>query len=303
MFLNDFNGLASKKRLQENFGGIKEWLLKLKEKLGTEADETREMFNTYVRYTQGEATEAEMNTANEQFKDLLRGLGMGTLAALPGSVITLPVVFKLAKKFNIEIMPSAFRAPQDNNPENEAKLHTQYKRNRFKSLNQHRQEEEYLLRQAMRSINNEAANAAQQAAIAIAKKKEQGVTENTSEIKKKISKYEELALVANRAGDDAKCKQYQQKIQSLKQQMSQGVAEGMAGKVVFSGTGANGGKYEIIQSSPTDFMIHANGRHIDTYGSLQRAMSVLKNEVVGLQQGVAEGSSQQFDMGLAKILK
>jgi hypothetical protein len=151
---------------------------------------------------------------------------MGALAAMPGSMITLPVVFKLAKKFNIEIMPSAFRAPQDNNPENEAKLHTQYKRNRFKSLNQHRQEEEYILRQAMRGINNEAANAAQQAAIAIAKKKEQGVTENTSEIKKKISKYEELALAANRAGDDAKCKQYQQKIQSLKQKMSKGVAEG-----------------------------------------------------------------------------
>jgi hypothetical protein len=66
------------------------------------------------------------------------------------------------------------------------------------------------------------------------------------------------------------------------------VAEGMAGKVVFRGTGADGGTYEIIQSSPTDFMIHANGKHIDTYGSLQRAMSVLKNEVPGLQQGMAE---------------
>ena len=70
------------------------------------------------------------------------------------------------------------------------------------------------------------------------------------------------------------------------------VAEGMSGNVVFSGTGADGGTYEIIQSSPTDFMIHANGRHIDTYGSLQRAMSVLKNEVPGLQQGMAEGRFQ-----------
>ena len=65
--------------------------------------------------------------------------------------------------------------------------------------------------------------------------------------------------------------------------------EGMEGQVVFSGTGADGGKYEIIQSGATDFMIHANGRHIDTYSSLQRAMSVLKNEVQGLQQGMAEG--------------
>jgi hypothetical protein len=69
---------------------------------------------------------------------------------------------------------------------------------------------------------------------------------------------------------------------------SEGVAEGMSGQVVFSGTGDNGSTYEIIQSGPTDFMIHANGKHIDTYGSLQRAMSVLKNEVPGLQQGMAE---------------
>ena len=71
---------------------------------------------------------------------------------------------------------------------------------------------------------------------------------------------------------------------------SEGVAEGMEGSVVFSGTGDNGGKYEIIQSGPNDFMIHANGNHIDTYGSLQRAISVLKNEVPGLQQGVAENN-------------
>jgi hypothetical protein len=70
------------------------------------------------------------------------------------------------------------------------------------------------------------------------------------------------------------------------------VAEGMAGSVVFRGTGADGGKYEIIQSGPNDYMIHANGRHIDTYGSLQRAMSVLQNEVPGLTKGVAEGLPQ-----------
>ena len=51
---------------------------------------------------------------------------------------------------------------------------------------------------------------------------EQGVAESTSaDLKKKISKYEELALAANRAGDDEKCKLYQRKIQALKQKMSQ----------------------------------------------------------------------------------
>ena len=79
---------------------------------------------------------------------------------------------------------------------------------------------------------SEAGSPAQQAAIAVAMKKAgkkpKGVAEGSSntDVKKQISKFEELALAANRAGDDAKCKQYQQKIQSLKQKMSQGVAEG-----------------------------------------------------------------------------
>jgi hypothetical protein len=47
-----------------------------------------------------------------------------------------------------------------------------------------------------------------------------------TDIKKQISKFEELALAANRAGDDEKSKQYQRKIQSLKQKMSQDVKEG-----------------------------------------------------------------------------
>ena len=63
-----------------------------------------------------------------------------------------------------------------------------------------------------------------------------------------------------------------------------------AKKVVFSGTGDDGGKYEVIQSGPDDYMIHANGKHIDTYPSLHRAMSVLKNEVSGLKKTVDEES-------------
>ena len=72
---------------------------------------------------------------------------------------------------------------------------------------------------------------------------------------------------------------------------NQDMTESMGGQVVFRGTGDDGGTYEIIQSGD-GFMIHANGKHIDTYGSLQRSMSVLKNEVPGLTKGVAEGLSQ-----------
>jgi hypothetical protein len=64
--------------------------------------------------------------------------------------------------------------------------------------------------------------------------KEQGVAEGTDDVKKRMSKLEALALAANRAGDDAKCKMYQQKIQSLKQKLSQSMAES-----------ANPGEYHI----------------------------------------------------------
>jgi hypothetical protein len=56
--------------------------------------------------------------------------------------------------------------------------------------------------------------------------KDQGVSESAStDDKKQISKYEELALAANRAGDDEKCKLYQKKIQALKQKMSKKIEE------------------------------------------------------------------------------
>lgn len=44
-------------------------------------------------------------------------------------------------------------------------------------------------------------------------------------VRKKLKRYLELALAANRAGDDEKTKLYQQKIQSLKQKLNQDVAE------------------------------------------------------------------------------
>ena len=65
--------------------------------------------------------------------------------------------------------------------------------------------------------------------------KHKNMEEDTSAIKKKISKYEELALAANRAGDDAKCKMYQKKIQALK---SQSVEEDISRRGFLRGLGA-----------------------------------------------------------------
>ena len=72
-----------------------------------------------------------------------------------------------------------------------------------------------------------------------------------------------------------------------------------ATKVVHTRTGADGAKYHIMQDSPTDFSVHRehNGKtkHIDTYGSLHRAKSVLDNEVkesVEIQEGAYEKSEE-----------
>lgn len=56
-----------------------------------------------------------------------------------------------------------------------------------------------------------------------------------------------------------------------------------ATKLVHTRTGADGAMYHIMQDSPSDFSIHrehkGKTKHIDTYGSLSRAKSVLDNEV------------------------
>jgi hypothetical protein len=117
--------------------------------------------------------------------------------------------------------------------------------------------------------------------VAQALKKTLGVTEEQLDELKCWSGFHRVA--GTKAGFPGSC--------AKNKTNEEGVAEGLDGQVVFSGTGANGVKYEIIQSGD-DFMIHANGRHIDSYGSLQRAMGVLKNEVPGLTKGVAEGSGE-----------
>ena len=90
--------------------GVKNWLLKLKTGLNQEAGESKEMIDVYVRYMNGfPVSKEEMNTANEQIKDVVRMLGLGAYALLPGHVITAPVIFGLAKKYNVNLFPSAFK--------------------------------------------------------------------------------------------------------------------------------------------------------------------------------------------------
>jgi len=81
-------------------------LTKVKGGLAKETKENKEMLNIYYRYTRGEAASEEMDKANEQFRNLLKTLGMGTLLLIPLSPITIPTFVKLGKLFNIDILPN-----------------------------------------------------------------------------------------------------------------------------------------------------------------------------------------------------
>jgi len=116
----------------------------------------------------------------------------------------------------------------------------------------------------------------------------------------------EKALAANKAGDDEAVKTHQRKMQMIKTQMQKlkqneevEIDEATTGatKLVHTRTGKDGAKYHIMQDSPTDYSIHRehNGKtkHIDTYGSLHRAKTVLDNEVK--EEVVTEVSSELLD--------
>ena len=69
------------------------------------------MGRIYKKMLKGRASKSDVKKANEQFKDLLKAVGLSALAAIPipGGGLLLGVLIKLAKsKFGINLMPSAF---------------------------------------------------------------------------------------------------------------------------------------------------------------------------------------------------
>jgi len=87
---------------------IKRQMLRLKIALAQEKTETREMLIIYKRYTLRQANREEMRIANQQFLDILKGLGLGVFAVLPFAPITIPVVIKVGRMVGVEILPSSF---------------------------------------------------------------------------------------------------------------------------------------------------------------------------------------------------
>lgn len=88
---------------------IRPFLLKLRDALKEESEETREMLATYQRFLQKEASDDDMKKANEQFKSFLKAMGFGVVVVLPFSPITIPAIIRLGKKYGVDVLPNSLK--------------------------------------------------------------------------------------------------------------------------------------------------------------------------------------------------
>jgi hypothetical protein len=93
---------------RRNIVQIKRSMVKIKIALAQEKVETRAMLSIYKRYTKRDASAEEMRIANQQFIDILKGLGIGVVAILPFAPITIPLMIKIGRWVGVEILPSSF---------------------------------------------------------------------------------------------------------------------------------------------------------------------------------------------------
>jgi hypothetical protein len=90
-------------------GRAKKIIAFLKEKLTEETEPSRDMLKTYSDYVKGEATDEELDKANNQLNEILKGLSLGLMAVIPFAPITIPMIAKFAKKHNIDLIPEWFK--------------------------------------------------------------------------------------------------------------------------------------------------------------------------------------------------
>ena len=81
----------------------------LKEKLTEETEPSRNMLKTYSDYIKDEATEEDLEKANNQLNELLKDLSLGLMTVIPFAPITIPIIAKFAKKYDIDLLPQWFK--------------------------------------------------------------------------------------------------------------------------------------------------------------------------------------------------
>ena len=109
MDINIFNKLYSS--IMEGNKNIKSGLTKVQEILSNETKESNEMLKVYQKYVLNneEISKEELDTANKQFSDLLKSLGLAGVFVLPGGLLAIAFLVKVGHKLGIEIIPDKYR--------------------------------------------------------------------------------------------------------------------------------------------------------------------------------------------------
>jgi hypothetical protein len=80
-----------------------------------ESEQTKDMVITFKHLLEKQLggnknpSEQEIHDAIEQLKDLGKITALLPLVALPGSVLTIPILIKIGQKYDIDILPSSIR--------------------------------------------------------------------------------------------------------------------------------------------------------------------------------------------------
>ena len=90
-------------------GRVKKIIDFLKEKFTEETESTRTMLKIYSDYVKGEASDEDIEKANKQLNEILKDLSFGLMAVVPFAPITIPMIAKIAKKHNIDLLPEWFK--------------------------------------------------------------------------------------------------------------------------------------------------------------------------------------------------
>jgi hypothetical protein len=85
-------------------------LAKLQQSFLVENRQNKKMLDIYIKYAEGNASAEELDSANEQLKQILKNLGLGLLIILPFSPVTLPYIFSKAKELDIDLIPNWYKS-------------------------------------------------------------------------------------------------------------------------------------------------------------------------------------------------
>ena len=109
MDINIFNKIYSS--IIDGNKNIKLALTKIQSILSNETRESNEMLRIYQKYiiNNESITKEELEQANKQFSDLLKGLGLAGVFVLPGGLLVIAFIVKAGKKLGIDIIPDKYR--------------------------------------------------------------------------------------------------------------------------------------------------------------------------------------------------